>query len=84
MYYEEEMDRSLSKLIADTVRDLLSQYNLTVQEVIRMTIQELAIGATKAVIDKIIDRIRCSLRIELCLDCAASGNRECYNWILCH
>ena len=54
-YYEEEMDRSLSKLISDTVRDLLSQYNLTVQEVIRMTIQELAIGATKAVIDKIIE-----------------------------
>ena len=27
-YYEEEMDRSLSKLIAATVRDLLSQYNL--------------------------------------------------------
>ena len=54
-YYEEEMDRGLSKLISDTVRDLLSQYNLTVQEVIRMTIQELAIGATKAVIDKIIE-----------------------------
>ena len=54
-YYEEEMGRSLSKLISDTVRDLLSQYNLTVQEVIRMTIQELAIGATKAVIDKIIE-----------------------------
>ena len=54
-YYEEEMDRGLSKLIADTVRDLLSQYNLTIQEVIRMTIQELAIGATKAVIDKIVE-----------------------------
>ena len=54
-YYEEEMDRSLSKLISDTVRDLLSQYNLTVQEVIRITIQELAIGATRAVIDKIIE-----------------------------
>lgn len=54
-YYEEEMDRSLSKLIADTVRDLLSQYNLTVQEVIRMTIQQLAIGATNAIIDKIVE-----------------------------
>lgn len=54
-YYEEEMDRSLSKLIADTVKELLSMYNLTVQEVIRMTIQELAIGATKAVIDKIVE-----------------------------
>ena len=54
-YYEEEMDRSLSKLIADTVRELLSMYNLTVQEVIRMTIQELAIGATRAVIDKIVE-----------------------------
>lgn len=55
MFYEEEMDRSLSRLISETVRELLSMYNLTVQEVIRMTIQELAIGATKAVIDKIVE-----------------------------
>ena len=41
-YYEEDMDRSLSKLIADTVRDLISQYNLTVQEVINFIIELLA------------------------------------------
>lgn len=55
MFYEEEMDRSLSRLISETVRELLSMYNLSVQDVIRMTIQELAIGATRAVIDKIVE-----------------------------
>ena len=54
-YYEEEMDRGISKLIADTVRDLLSQYNLTVQELISMPLQQLAIGATNAIIDKIVE-----------------------------
>ena len=50
-YYEEEMDRGLSKLIADTVRDLLSQYNLTVQEVIRIVANEFALVITRSLIN---------------------------------
>ena len=52
--YEEDM-RGLQSQIIIFIRDLLSQYNLTVQEVIRMTIQQLAIGATNAIIDKIVE-----------------------------
>ena len=50
-YYEEEMDRSLSKLIADTVRDLLASYSLTPQEVIRMVASEFALAVTRSLID---------------------------------
>ena len=54
MYFEDDM-RGMQSQIIGFIRDLLSQYNLTVQEVIRMTIQQLAIGATNAIIDKIVE-----------------------------
>lgn len=50
---EPEMTRGLERLIADTVYELLKSYNLTLDDCIRLVIQQLALGATRAVIEKI-------------------------------
>lgn len=50
---EVEMTRGLEKLISDTVYELLKSYNLTLDDCIRIVIRELALGATRAVIEKI-------------------------------
>ena len=55
---EPEMPRGLEKLISDTVYELLKSYNLTLDDCIRIVIRELALGATRAVIEKIEEYYR--------------------------
>lgn len=55
---EVEMTRGLEKLISDTVYELLKSYNLTLDDCIRIVIRELALGATRAVIEKIEEYYR--------------------------
>ncbi len=56
MYYEfqgEQLDRGMDKIIADCVRHVLEHYHVTVQDCVRIVIQELALGMTRAVIETI-------------------------------
>ena len=53
MYCRED-ERGIEKEIIQVVQGLLKSYNLSVQDVIRLVCQELAIAATKTVIDKIV------------------------------
>ena len=46
MYYEEDY-RGLETQIIRFIRDLLSSYNITPQELVRLVVSEFAISATR-------------------------------------
>lgn len=50
MYYEEDY-RGLETQIIRFIRDLLSSYNITPQELIRLVVSEFAISVTRSLID---------------------------------
>lgn len=55
MYYEEDY-RGLETQIIRFIRDLLSSYNITPQELVRLVVSEFAISATRALIDFVTDQ----------------------------
>lgn len=50
MYYEDDM-RGMQSQIIRFIRDLLTSYSLTPQEVIRMVASEFALAVTRSLID---------------------------------
>lgn len=52
---DEPLDRSIESKIAMIVRAVLESYSLTLDDVIRIVVRELAVAATHAVIDKITE-----------------------------
>ena len=55
MYYEEDY-RGLETQIIRFIRDLLSSYNITPQELVRLVVSEFAISATRSLIDFVTDQ----------------------------
>ena len=55
MYYEEDY-RGLETQIIRFIRDLLSSYNITQQELVRLVVSEFAISATRSLIDFVTDQ----------------------------
>lgn len=55
MYYEEDY-RGLETQIIRFIRDLLSSYNITPQELVRLVVSEFAISATRALIDFVMEQ----------------------------
>ena len=55
MYYEEDY-RGLETQIIRFFRDLLSSYNITPQELVRLVVSEFAISATRSLIDFVTDQ----------------------------
>ena len=59
MYYicdiNEPLDRSIESKIASIVKAVLESYSMTLDDVVRIVVRELAIAATHAVIDKITE-----------------------------
>ena len=51
MFYYEEDFRSVQSQIIGFIRDLLTSYQLTPQEVIRMVASEFALAITRSLID---------------------------------
>lgn len=51
----EPLDRGLEHQIAVIVKSILESYSLTLDDVIRIVIRELAVGMTHAIIDKITE-----------------------------
>ena len=59
MYYicdiNEPLDRSIESKIASIVKAILESYSMTLDDVVRIVVRELAVAATHAVIDKITE-----------------------------
>ena len=55
MYYEDDY-RGLETQIIRFIRDLLSSYNITPQELVRLVVSEFAISATRSLIDFVTDQ----------------------------
>lgn len=59
MYYAvnntETLDRGIEKQIADLVYELLKSYNMSLDDVIRIVVRELALTLSHVVIDTITD-----------------------------
>ena len=59
MYYicdiNEPLDRSIESKIASIVKAVLESYSMTLDDVIRIVVRELAVTATHAVINKITE-----------------------------
>ena len=59
MYYAvnntESLDRGIEKQIADLVYELLKSYNMSLDDVIRIVVRELALTLSRVVIDTITD-----------------------------
>ena len=59
MYYicdiNEPLDRSIESKIASIVKAILESYSMTLDDVIRIVVRELAVTATHAVINKITE-----------------------------
>ena len=55
MYYEEDY-RGLETQIIRFIRDLLSSYNITPQELVRLVVSEFAISVTRSLIDFVTDQ----------------------------
>ena len=59
MYYicdiNEPLDRSIESKIASIVKAILESYSMTLDDVIRIVVRELAVATTHAVIDKITE-----------------------------
>ena len=51
----EPLDRSIESKIASIVKVVLESYSMTLDDVIRIVVRELAVAATHAVIDKITE-----------------------------
>ena len=56
MFYYEEDFRSVQSQIIRFIRDLLSSYNITPQELVRLVVSEFAISATRSLIDFVTDQ----------------------------
>ena len=55
MHYEEDY-RGLETQIIRFIRDLLSSYNITPQELVRLVVSEFAISATRSLIDFVTEQ----------------------------
>ena len=59
MYYicdiNEPLDRSIESKIASIVKAILESYSMTLDDVVRIVVRELAVAATHAIIDKITE-----------------------------
>ena len=59
MYYicdmNEPLDRSIESEIASIVKSILESYSMTLDDVIRIVVRELAVAATHAIVDKITE-----------------------------
>ena len=59
MYYicdiNEPLDRSIESKIASIVKAVLESYSMTLDDVVRIVVRELAVATTHAVIDKITE-----------------------------
>ena len=56
MFYYEEDYRGLETQIIRFIRDLLSSYNITPQELVRLVVSEFSISATRSHIDFVTDQ----------------------------
>ena len=51
----EPLDRSIESEIASIVKSILEPYSMTLDDVIRIVVRELAVAATHAIVDKITE-----------------------------